>query len=151
MTGKEKEITDLFGQHDAIRAQMKFLTNSLKELAVQPDLGIKKSAQVKEQLQSYCYALRDLRDGVITHIELDERIFGVHSTTASDKRMETEHKSIRKQIDRAIQLADEAIDGKLSGDELNRRASEIADAVDKIRKLIGTHTAKEDSLLKAMR
>jgi hypothetical protein len=148
MTGKENEIKDLFGQHDAIRAQMKFLADSLKELAIQPGPGAKKSGQVKDQIQSYCYALRDLRDGVISHIELDERIFGARSPGVSDKSLATEHKSIRKQIDHAIQLADEAIEGKLSGEELHQRASEIAEVVDKIRKLIRSHTAKEDRLLK---
>jgi hypothetical protein len=149
MTGKENEITDLFGQHDAIRAQMEFLTNSLKELAIQPGPGAKKSVQVKERIQSYCYALRDLRDGVISHIELDERIFGAHSPKVSDKSLATEHRNIRKQIDRAIQLADEASEGKISGAELNQRASEITETVDKIRRLIKTHTAKEDRLLKS--
>jgi hypothetical protein len=151
MTGKENEITDLLGQHDAIRAQMKFLTDSLKELAIQPDSAGKKSVQVKEQMQSYLYALRDLRDGVINHIELDERIFGARSPKVSDKSLAVEHKSIRNQIDRAIQLTDEAIDGKYSEKELNQRASKIAEAVDKIRKLIGVHTAKEDRLLKSTR
>ena len=151
MTGRENEITDLFGQHDAIRAQMKFLTDSLKELAIQPGPEAKKPVQVKERIQSYCYALRDLRDGVISHIELDERIFGARFPVVPDKSLAAEHKNIRKQIDRAIQLADEAIENKLSGEELNQRVSEIMEAVDKIRRLIKTHTAKEDRLLKSTR
>ena len=151
MTSKENGITDLFGQHDAIRAQMKFLTDSLKELAIQSDSAGKKSVQVKEQLQSYLYALRDLRDGVINHIELDERIFGAHSPKVSDKSLAIEHKNIRNQIDRAIQLTEGAIEGKYSGEELNQRVSEIMETVDKIRRLIKNHTAKEDRLLKSTR
>ena len=34
MTNKDNEIENLFGQHEAIRAQMKFLTESLKKMEI---------------------------------------------------------------------------------------------------------------------
>jgi hypothetical protein len=148
MTGKDREITNLFGQHEAIRAQMKFLFNSLQKLAIQPKSALKEPAQVKEWLQNYCYALRDLRDGVYEHIELDERIFKALSSSVKNRRLATEHNNIKQQIDYAVQVVEGAVNTVTNIDELHRYASEIKTYVEKIRKLVETHTAKEDRLLK---
>lgn len=148
MTNKDNEIKGLFGQHEAIRAQMKFLTESLKKMVIQPDSGEKGRDRIIEQIQSYRHTLRDLRAGVLDHIALDERIFGKRSSKVSNKSLAKEHEDIKQQIDYVIQVADEAIEHELSGAELNRRAAEITQIVDKIRELIRTHTAKEDRLLK---
>ena len=148
MTAKEKEMNDLFGQHDAIRAQMRFLANSLMDLSSQLDSKVKKPVQVKEWLQNYCYALHDLRDGVRDHIELDERIFKALSIDVKNKRLSSEHNTIKLQIDQAVQLTEEAINAVMNVEELHQRALEIKTIVEKVRKLIDTHTAKEDELLK---
>jgi len=148
MMDKEKEITNLFGQHDAIRAQMKFLFNSLQKLAIQPNSAVEEPVQVKEWLQSYCYALRDLRDGVHDHIELDERIFKALSPGIKNKNLSTEHKNIKRQIDHAVQLVEDAMNTVMNNEELHQRTSAIKTVVEKTRKLIETHTAKEDGLLK---
>jgi hypothetical protein len=147
MTAKEKEMNDLFGQHDAIRAQMRFLASSLIELSGQLD-SKKKPVRLKEWLQNYCYALHDLRDGVRDHIELDERIFKALSIDVKNKRLSSEHNTIKQQIDQAVQLTEEAINAVMNVEELHQRASEIKTIVEKVRKLIDTHTAKEDELLK---
>lgn len=148
MTGKEKEITSLFGQHDAIRAQMKFLTNSLQELAAPPNPKTGARVQTKEWLQSYCFALRDLRDGIYDHIELDERIFKALSPEVKNKSLSIEHKNIKLQIDQAVQLVEDTMNTVITAEELQQRALEITSLVEKIRKLIQTHTTKEDKLLK---
>lgn len=148
MTENEKEIKDLLGQHDAIRAQMKFLFNSLQRLSVQSGSTSAKPAQVKEWLQNYCYALCDLRDGVINHIELDERIFKALSPNVKNKRLITEHENIKKQIDLAVQLVEDGMNTTMGIEKLHQRTSEIKAVVEKTRKLIESHTAKEDKLLK---
>ena len=148
MTGKENEIKDLLGQHDAIRAQMKFLFNSLQKLAIPPNSALEKPVQVKEWLQNYCYALRDLRDGVRNHIELDERIFKALSPGIKNRGLATEHKNIQQQIDYAVQVVEQAMNTVTSIEELHQYTSEIKTFVEKIRKLVQSHTAKEDRLLK---
>lgn len=148
MTSKDNNVKDLFGQHEAIRAQMKFLTESLEKMVIHPDSGEKERDRIIEQIQSYRHTLRDLRAGVLDHIALDERIFGIRSSKVSKKSLAKEHEDIKQQIDHVIQLADEAIEHELSGAELNRRASEITQVVNRIRELIRVHTAKEDKLLK---
>jgi len=148
MTDKEKEITNLLGQHDAIRAQMRFLFNSLQKLSIQPNSIVEKPVQVQEWLQSYCYALRDLRDGVHDHIELDERIFKALSPGIKNTNLSAEHKNIKRQIDHAVQLVEDTMNTAMSIEELHQRTSEIRTVVEKTRKLIETHTAKEDELLK---
>ena len=147
MKGDRKEITDLIGQHDAIRAQMKFLTESLTGLDLQSDLGETDSTRIKKTIQDYSYTLRDLRAGVISHIELDERIFSSLFDRAADKRLSTEHKKILELINLAIESVDKANASQLVRDELNQHVVEITAAIGKIRRLIKSHTTKEDKLL----
>lgn len=147
MKGDRKEIADLIGQHDAIRAQMKFLTESLTGLDVQSDLNKTDSTRIKKTIQDYSYTLRDLRAGVISHIELDERIFSSLDDRAADKRLSTEHKKILELINLAVDSVDKANTPQLVRDELNQHVAEISTAIGKIRRLIKSHTAKEDKLL----
>ena len=147
MRRDRKEIADLIGQHDAIRAQMKFLTESLTGLDVQSDLSESDSTRIKKTFQDYSYTLRDLRAGVISHITLDERIFSSLFDNAADKRLSTEHRKILELIDLAIESVDKANIPPTSRDELTRRVTEITAAIGKIRRLIKSHTSKEDKLL----
>ena len=147
MRGDRKEIADLIGQHDAIRAQMKFITESLKGLEVQSDLSETDSTRIKKTIQDYSYTLRDLRAGVISHIELDERIFRSLFDRAADKRLSTEHKKILELINLAIESVDKANTPQASRGELNQHVAEITAAIGKIRRLIKSHTSKEDKLL----
>jgi hypothetical protein len=89
-----------------------------------------------------------LRDGVHDHIELDERIFKALSPGIKNKNLSTEHKNIKRQIDHAVQLVEDAMNTVMNNEELHQRTSEIKTVVEKTRKLIETHTAKEDGLLK---
>ncbi len=137
----ENEMTGLMGEHEAIRAHMKFLINSLSSLAVQ-------SIQVKDQIRSYRWGLYDFRDGIRRHIELDERIFETLPGNTSVEETMREHEEIQKQADDVIRLADDAVESKLGREELNQRALDIREAFNRICELIEAHTAKEDRLLK---
>ncbi len=147
MRRDRKEIADLMGQHDAIRAQMKFLTESLAGLDIQSDLDESDSTRIKKTIQDYSYTLRDLRAGVINHIELDERIFTSLFDRAVDKRLSTEHKKILELINLAIESVDKANTPQASRGELNHHVDEITAAIGKVRRLIKSHTSKEDKLL----
>lgn len=147
MRRDRKEIADLIGQHDAIRAQMKFLTESLVGLDRQSDLDESDSTLIKKTIRDYSYTLRDLRAGVISHIELDELIFSSLFGRAADKRLSAEHKKILELINQAIESVDQANIPQSSGHELNQHVAGITPAIGKIRRLIKSHTSKEDRLL----
>ena len=59
-----------------------------------------------------------------------------------------EHETIQKQVDNAISLAENAVYNKLHREELNKCASDIREAVNRICESIGAHIAREDRLLK---
>lgn len=149
MASGRKEKIDLVGQHDAIRAQMEFLVESLKGLDVPPESGQQGLQQIKKTIQGYSYTLRDLRTGVINHIELDEGIFKSILSGSVEKQLMNEHKKIMQQIDLAIQLVDQAIEKQTATKLLSQQASEISKVIDTIQKLIRSHTAEEDKLLKS--
>lgn len=149
MASGRKEKIDLVGQHDAIRAQMEFLVESLKGLDVPPESGQQGLQQIKKTIQGYSYTLRDLRTGVINHIELDEGIFKSILSGSVAKQLMNEHKKIMQQIDLAIKLVDQAIEKQTATKLLSQQASEISKVIDTIQKLIRSHTAEEDKLLKS--
>jgi hypothetical protein len=129
------------GEHQAIRAHMKFLINSLSGMTAP-------SSQIKDLLWSYRLGLYDFRDGIQLHIDLDERIFKAISGGPSAAETMKEHEEIQKQVDDAIHLADNAVNSKLVQEELNHHALIIREAFNKICTLIEAHTAAEDRLLK---
>jgi predicted nucleic acid-binding Zn-ribbon protein len=143
MAATEHEMTGLIREHEAIRAQMKSLADSLNSLATQ-------SIQVKDRIRGYRWALYDLRDGIQRHIELDNRIFEALLGSTSMEDLTEEHKEIQKQIDGAVWLVDSAVADELVQEELNQCASNIREAVNGICGLIEAHTAKEDRLLRLM-
>jgi hypothetical protein len=137
----ENEMRGLIQEHEAIRAQMKFLADSLNSLATQ-------SIQVRDRIRGYRWAMYDLRDGIRHHIELDERIFETLLGSTSMADLTAEHKEIQKQVDGAIWLVESAVADDLVQEELNQCASNIRKAINRICGLIEAHTAKEDGLLK---
>jgi hypothetical protein len=144
----ENEMTNLMQEHEAIRAHMKFLSNSLSNLAEQSSGGMEPAAQVKDRIWNYRWGLYDFRDGIRRHIELDERIFETLSGSSSMGKMMREHEIIRKQVDDALHLTDDAVENEVSPKELNKYALDIREAFNKICALIEKHTASEDRLLK---
>jgi hypothetical protein len=143
MATNKKEIAGLMGEHQAIRAHMKFLINSLTSMAAP-------SSQIKDLLWSYRMGLYDFRDGIRLHIDLDERIFKALPGSTSVAATMKEHQEIQKQVDEAIHLADSSVNDKLAQAELKQYASQIREAFDRICALIEAHTATEDRLLKTV-
>jgi hypothetical protein len=148
MAATKKEITDLMQEHVAIRAHMKFLINSLSSLATQSSQGTAQSTQLKDQITLYRWPLYDFREAIRRHIDLDERIFETLLGSTLVEDIMGEHETIQKQVDNAIWLAENAVYNKLRLEELDKCASDIREAVNRICELIGTHIGKEDRLLK---
>jgi hypothetical protein len=141
MVATEKEMVRLMGEHEGIRAHMRFIAKNLGDLAGQP-------LQVKERLWIYRWALLDFRDAVQRHVELDDRIFRELSDKDLSIRMDSEHTEIRKLLVLAIDLADRAVEGNMGEPELNQTALKINRTFDKVRHLIEEHTAGEDEIFK---
>jgi starch phosphorylase len=137
-------MEDLTWEHETIRKHIKFLTEKLSGFAAEP-------AQLKDQITLYRWSLYDFREAIRRHIEVDERLFEnlMESTPVED--LIEEHETIRKQLDKAISLAENAVYNKLSQEELNKCASGIRQTVSTICESIGVHTAKEDRILKQVR
>ncbi len=142
------KTSDLTSEHKAIREHMKFLTNSLSSLATKSSQRTSQSTQLKDQITLYRWSLYDFREAIRRHIDLDERIFEMLLSSTSVKDIMGEHETIQKQVDNAISLAENAVYNKSHREELNKCASDIKEAVNRICESIETHTAKEDRLLK---
>jgi len=138
---------DVTWEHDAIRKQIIFLTKSLDSLAAKSDQGIMKINQLKEQITLYRWPLYDFREAVKRHMDVDEHVFRDYQGTAPLEDLDKEHEVIRKQLDKAITLAEKAGYSSLSEEELRKWGSDIKKTVDKVCKLIRAHTAKEDKIL----
>jgi len=100
------------------------------------------STQLNEQITLYRWSLYDFREAIRRHIDLDERIFKNTSWQHFGCRPKGEHETIREQLDKAISFAENAVYNKLSNEELNKCASDIVEAVDKICKSIRAHVAQ---------
>ena len=121
MAATENEMTNLMREHEAIRAHMKFLTNSLNSLAEQSSGGMEPAARVKDRIWNYRWGLYDFRDGIRRHIELDERIFETLSGSSSMGKMMREHEKILKLVDDALHLTDDAVENEVG----QRRAEPV--------------------------
>ncbi len=146
MAATKKEIADLLRQHEAIRAHMKFLTKSLSDLAIESGRGTAQSSRLKDQITLYRWSLYDFREAIQRHIELDNRILEITPGNASMAEIISEHDNIQKQMDDAIELAENAVYNKLEREEINQCALKIRETVNRICELIKAHTAKEDRL-----
>jgi hypothetical protein len=142
----DRELKGLIEEHEAIRAQLRQLTDSLPRSFSKLSPGSSKN-EVKDFILGCQFALHDLRDGIRLHIDSDERIFKAFSLGALSESLQREHEEIKRQIDRAVQLADTPVKDVADREELNRRCSEINRAAGIVRTLVETHTAKEDTLL----
>ncbi|MCX6012738.1 MAG: hemerythrin domain-containing protein [Chloroflexi bacterium] len=136
----DNEMNGLIQEHKAIKAQMKFLTESLANLASQ-------SIHLNDQIKSYRLALCDFQDGLQYHIELDERIFKLILDKPSIEELIREHKQIQNQVKDIIKLVDSFVED-LTPEELTQFDSNVRGAVNIMCKSIEAHTKKEDKLLK---
>jgi len=150
VAASDREIRGLIQEHEAIRAQLRQFTDSLSRLSAK-SASISAQHELKEYLLGYRYALNDLRDGVRQHIDFDERVFKMLSIGTLMNSLRKGHEEINLQIDRAVQIANNALEDETNQEELKQRCSEISEAVRAIRALIEAHTAKEDSLLNLVR
>ena len=148
MTDSDREIERLAHEHQAIRAHVKLLVNSVSNLAGRP-IEEAQAAGVGDHIRSYHLTLLDLRDGIKQHIELDELILqALFGNSASREDLTREHEEIRRRVDHAIELADMAVEKYLDQDKLIRSAVIIREEVESICALVEAHTAKEDRLFK---
>jgi hypothetical protein len=135
------EIKELMGEHEGIRAHMRFLVKSRENLVTQ-------DIQVKERIWSYRCGLYDFRDAVQYHLEVDERIFKSLPGNVSLMDPTEEHEEMQRVINDFIKLADSAVIDRLGQEELNQYTQKIGVAFNKIHELIEVHIAKENAILK---
>jgi hypothetical protein len=143
MLASMRETAALMGEHEVIRAQMDFLTNSLNNM-------VTGYAPVKDAITKCRYGLYDLKDGLRRHHESDERVLKSLPTKALFDDTIKEHKIIQEQIEAAIVLADRALETEPNQVELNRYARRIRDTFSRTRQFIEIHHTKEDKLLKTL-
>ena len=91
---------DLTWEHEAIRNQIRFLTNSLRGLAAQSRQGIAQSTQLKNQITLYRWSLYDFREAIRRHIDTDERLFQKFLGSTSVEDLIGEHEAIQNQLDK---------------------------------------------------
>ncbi len=144
MESTDKERERLLREHEGIRAHMKFIAKNLGNLARQ-------KIQIRERIWIYRWGLWDFRDAVQRHIELDERIFREFKDNALVEETMNEHDEIKKMVDDAIALANNAVEKELGREDLTQSALNIRKIFNRIRKLIEKHTAQEDIFLEPAR
>jgi hypothetical protein len=142
----KQEIVQLMREHEAIRVHMNFITKSFKNVATESGRAIARSIRLHDLLRFYLWPLYDFREALHRHFSLDERIFMCFGNPVKD--IMAEHEVIRKQADNIIQLAENAVYGKLCQEELNQSTINIRETFNKICGSVEAHTAKEDRLLR---
>jgi hypothetical protein len=143
MLANVKDTAGLMGEHEVIRAQMDFLTNSLNNM-------VTGHAPLKDAMIRCRYQLYDLKDGLRRHHESDERVLKSLPTRVLFDDTIKEHKIIQEQIDAAIVLADRALETETNQVELSRYARRIRDTFSRTRRFIETHHHRENALLKSL-
>jgi hemerythrin-like domain-containing protein len=139
MSQTTRELKEMMGEHEGIRAHMKFLLNSLEGLENQP-------MHVKDRIWTYRWGLLDFRAAVLRHIELDKSIYKTFEKDSLVKETEGEHEEIVNRIDEVIRLANEAVDYHHPPQDLTRRAKTIRQAFEQVCTMIESHTSKEDRM-----
>ena len=141
----KQQISDLMWQHESIRNHIKYLTTSMRNLDTH-------SSQFGNQMtfynSIYRWSLYDLREAMRRHIKLDKRIFKMFHNNISTENSTKEHNTIKQQMDDAICLAENAVYNELSQQELDKYASGIREAFDRICEMITEHLVKEANFSK---
>ena len=139
---------ELAWEHEAIKKQIQFLTDSLSGVGEQSCKGAAQQLSLKEQITLYRWSLYDFRETLKRHIELDERFFDKRSGATLSKQLLAEHETLKTQLDEAISLAEDATYNNLSQDELTKCALKIRQTVDRMFSLIESHIAVEEKFWK---
>ena len=140
----------LIQEHEAIRAQMGLLLASLADSAQQWTSEKAQATLLKDQIRGYRWAMHDLQDGIRRHIELDEHIIKMLPLSSAAESLLDEHEEIWREVDCAVRLADDAVENELNQEELGEHRFALSEAVSRIRVLIESHTAKEDTLFRPL-
>jgi hypothetical protein len=147
----EAEMVGLMREHEAIRAHIKLLINSLGRLAAQLERRGTQCVQIRDLVCGYRWALYDFRDGILRHLELDERTFEPLSNDTAVEDLAKEHEKIREALKSAVCLADNVASSELGQEELIQFALGVKEAVDGLCEVIDAHTTREDALLITLR
>lgn len=92
-------------EHEAIKAQVHFLSKRFADLSAQmTDMDLN-AAQIRELLGAYRLALYDFRDGMERHCRADEKAFKGFNR-ASAAKMRKEHEKYQAIIENAIREAE---------------------------------------------
>jgi hypothetical protein len=134
------DIRELLGEHEGIRAQMRFLARSQKNLSFEDALA-------KEKIWAYHCGLHDFKEAMQFHIDIDDRIFQSLPQDISLKGPEEEHGEIQKLLNELTELADSTIIDRLDTQELSEYTEKIGLAFSKICELVEVHTRTEDRML----
>jgi hypothetical protein len=140
MVAMSKEMKELIGEHEAIKAYMETLTKTAESLVAQPALA-------KDRLWNYRCGLYDFKDAIWYHLEIDERVFRSLFGDAYQEDPIEEHREIQQLVEDMIALANSAVVERMKQEELNRYCNQIGTAFKKICELIELHIAKENAIL----
>jgi hemerythrin-like domain-containing protein len=140
MVAISKEMKELIGEHEAIKAYMHSLTKSAEDLTAP-------SAPAKERLWNYRCRLHDFKDAIWYHLEVDEKVFKSLLGEAYGEDCGAEHEEIQKLVNDLVALADDTSIDKLDKEQVNGYCSRLGTAFDRICKLIELHIAKENAIL----
>ncbi len=146
MAATGNETKDLTRQHDAIRAQMKFLSGSLTRQLAPSGCGT--SSAKPDRMRLCLWSLYDFQEAILRHIDLDERIFTVLNNGTILQQIVLEHSEIKARVENVIHLAENAVYGKLSQIELDRCSQYINKGIEGICESLKLHMEKEDSALR---
>jgi len=134
------DIRELLGEHEGIRAHMRFLTRSQKEF-------LTRDIQAKEKIWAYRFGLHDFKEEIQLHIEVDKRIFSALAEDISINAPVEEHEEILNLFNELIELADSAAIDRFSEQELSEYSEKIGSAVNKICDLVEIHIITENKIL----
>ena len=142
MNASKAAMKELIGEHEAIMAYMRSMTDSAGKL-------VAPSADARQRLCNYRYRLYDFRDAIWYHLEIDERVFKSVLGEANEDPV-AEHREIQRLVDQMIAIADNTAIEKQGQAEIEQFCRKLEAAFDRICKLIALHIATENAILERL-
>jgi hypothetical protein len=140
MGAMTKEMRELVGEHEAIKAYMQFLANSAEKLSEQSTLA-------KERIWNYCCCLYDFKDAIWYHLETDEKVLKSLLGDTYGKDIIEEHREIERMANEMALLANNDIITTLEQAQLKEYTFKLGSAFNRICKMVELHIAKENAIL----
>jgi hypothetical protein len=140
MSVLSRETKELIGEHEALIAYMRFLSQSVAKLSGQP-------APAKEKVWNYCCNLYDFKDALWNHLEVDEKVLKAVLGDNYGEDNTNEHREIHDLAEQLTSLADNSVISGLEKQQLNEYCGKLGSAFDKICKLVELHIARENAIL----